>query len=80
MRGLTRRTTEWFSSCGNLGSTQRRVLRTAFSFEIRYTGDIKIPVDRGSDLASYQESVWAILPDTVSLEFGFAHGREFVVD
>ena len=46
----------------------------------RDTGDIKIPVDRGSDLASYQESVWAILPDTVSLEFGFAHGREFVVD
>ena len=37
-------------------------------------------VDRGSDLASYQESVWAILPDTISLEFGFAHGREFVVD
>ena len=33
-----------------------------------------------TDLASYQESVWAILPDTVSLEFGFAHGREFVVD
>ena len=26
--------------------------------------DIKIPVDRGSGLASYQESVWAILPET----------------
>ena len=42
--------------------------------------DIKIPVDRGSGLASYQKSVWAILPETFRLEFGFAHGREFVVD
>ena len=43
-------------------------------------GDIKIPVDRGSGLASDQESVWAILPETFSLKFGFVHGREFVVD
>ena len=39
-----------------------------------------MPVDRASGLASDQERVWEILPDTFRLECGVAHRREFVVD
>ena len=39
-----------------------------------------MPVDRASGLASDQERVWKILPETFRLECGVAHRREFVVD
>ena len=35
---------------------------------------------RSSLLASYQQGVWAIPPDTFSMKFSFAHGSEFVVE
>ena len=37
-------------------------------------------MDRGSLLASYQEGVWAILPDSFSMKLGFGHGGEVFVE
>ena len=36
--------------------------------------------DRSSLLASYQEGVRAIAPDTFSMKFSFTHGSKFVVE
>ena len=55
------------------------VLDMRLAAELGHTLQVAV-VGRGSLLASYQEGVWAIPPDTFSMKFGFAQGSEFVVE
>ena len=55
------------------------VLDIRLAVELACTLQVAV-VGRGSLLASYQKGVWAIPPDAFSMELGFAHGREFVVE